>query len=50
MTKTKRQVIYEALNVALTGPSKDPRRNGSSEDRLEYLTDAVLKSLEGQKP
>lgn len=37
--------VYRALDEAMTGPSKDPRRRGTSGDRLEYLTDAVVAAL-----
>lgn len=43
---TRTQVIFNAINVALTGPSKDPRRKGSVEDRMQYLTDAVEAALD----
>jgi len=41
-----RQRIYAVLDRALAGPDNgDPRRNGSSTDRKEYLTDAVMAVL-----
>ena len=47
-TATRRWKVYAALNTALTGPSKDPRRRSArAEDRLEYLTDAVMAALDG---
>jgi hypothetical protein len=44
MTETTlTQDIYAALQRALTGPKTgDTRRYGTSADRLEYLTDAVM--------
>jgi hypothetical protein len=40
---TLTQDIYAALQLALTGPKTgDTRRHGTSADRLEYLTDAVM--------
>ena len=43
---TAHQIVYAALDRALTGPKNgDPRRDGSSSDRAEYLTDAVMNAL-----
>lgn len=40
------RIVYKALDRALTGPKNDdPRRGGTSTDRLEYLTDAVVTAL-----
>jgi hypothetical protein len=44
--QTRTQVIYAALDRAICGPKNgDPRRDGTSEDRLQYLTDAVEAAL-----
>lgn len=46
LKQTRTQVIYAALDRAITGPKNgDPRRDGTSEDRLQYLTDAVEAAL-----
>lgn len=46
---TLTQAIYRALDAALTGPSEDPRRRSArSEDRLQYLTDAVEDAVRKQ--
>lgn len=43
---TLTQTIYATLNRALTGPKNDdPRRVGTSEERLEYLTDTLVSAL-----
>lgn len=47
---TRVQTIYKALQDALTGPSTDPRRKGTSDDRLQYLTDAIDKALTEAEP
>lgn len=43
---TTTQRVYTALDRALTGPSTDPRRTGTTAQRLEYMTDAVLAALD----
>lgn len=43
---TTTQRVYTALDRALTGPATDPRRIGTAEDRLAYMTDAVVAALD----
>lgn len=44
--QTRTQVIYAALDRVITGPKNDdPRRDGTSGERLQYLTDAVETAL-----
>lgn len=47
MKRTLTQTVFQALGDAMVGPRNgDPRREGTSFERLQYLTDHVVRAIQ----